>query len=372
MRTYLASFVRANLVWLGIVFAGAFVPGGTARADVAEDHHRFVANAIDGYIRPEFRHFSRLLHVLDAQIGDFCAAPDAAGYEKMARAYSDALAGFARIGFLRFGPLIEDHRLERILFWPDRKSTGRRQAEQAVAEHDASVLTLNSLQGKSVAMQGLLALEPVLFDEAREALLSGGDDATFRCGYAGVIGANLAEMSDSIAAEWAAPDGYAALLLQPGPDNVAYRSDQEAASQVLGALTTGLQIVRDQWIGPILGSGPHRPKPRMALFRRSGNSLVMIEAAVGGLRDYLAALDIAPMLDEQDAWLNGSLQFELSNVLEKLRELKEPLTKTLRNPEAYDKLAFIDVVLNSVRDSASEELAIALKIQVGFNALDGD
>ena len=365
-----AKLMRAGLA--GLVLAAILSLGGAVRADVAEDHHAFVKNAVDGYIRPEFRHFSATLHTLDERIGAFCAKPDAAGYEGVAAAYSDALAGFARVGFLRFGPLIDDHRLERILFWPDRKSTGRRQAEQAVADHDQSVLTLSSLKDKSVAMQGLLALEPVLFDDARAPLIADGEDAAFRCGYAKAIGGNLVEMSDAIAAEWAAPDGYAALLLKPGPDNVAFRSDQEAASQVLGALTTGLQIVRDQWIRPIMGSGPDKPKPRMALFRRSGNSLAMIGAGVGGLKDYLAALDIEPLLDEEFAWMGASLQFELSNAMKTLGEMKEPLTKTLRKRETYDKLAFVDVVLDSVRDSVSEELAIALKIQVGFNALDGD
>ena len=342
------------------------------QADVEEDHHRFVVNAVDGYIRPEFKRFSAALHQLDDEIGAFCEAPNSEGYERAAQAYSEALAGFARIGFLRFGPLVENHRLERLLFWPDRKSIGRRQAEQAVRERDASVLELKSLQEKSVAMQGLLALEPVLFDDGREILLAKGEEGVFRCDYARTIGLNLTEISEAIAAEWDAQDGYASLLLQPGPDNVAFRSQQEAASQVLGGMTTGLQIVRDQWIGPVLGSGPKKAKPRMALFRRSGNSLVMMRAAVRGLSDYLAALDIEPLLQEEFTWMNASLQFELSNALKVLGELDEPLTKTLRKKEAYDKLAYVDIVLNSVRDSASEELAVALKIQVGFNALDGD
>ncbi|PTW59065.1 hypothetical protein C8N35_108101 [Breoghania corrubedonensis] len=360
------------LMRTGLALAAALCLCGAARADGTDDHHRFVENAIDGYIRPEFRRFADSLHVLDERIGAFCSAPDVAGYDNMRGAYSDALAGFARVTFLRFGPLVEDHRLERLLFWPDRKSIGRRQAEQAVRERDDSVLTVESLKGKSVAMQGLLALEPVLFDDARESLLSGGADAEFRCGYADAIGDNLVSISDGIATEWEAPDGYAALLLAPGPDNIAFRSDQEAASQVLGGLTTGLQIVRDQWIGPILGQGPGKPKPRMALFRRSGNSLVMIRAGVEGVKDYLAALEVEPMLDEEYAWMGSSLQFELSSALKTLGEMKEPLTKTLRKREAYDKLAFIDVVLDGVRDSAGEELAVALKIQVGFNALDGD
>ncbi|MDJ0932632.1 imelysin family protein [Breoghania sp.] len=145
-----------------VVIAG---PGfvGQARADVAENHQRFVANAVDGYIRPEFEHFSQTLHGLETAIDGLCEAPDAATYSKAQAAYSQALAGFARINFLRFGPLIEDHRLERLVFWPDRKSIGRRQEQQVICDRDESVLALESLQEKSVVVQGLLALEPVHF-----------------------------------------------------------------------------------------------------------------------------------------------------------------------------------------------------------------
>ncbi|MDJ0932631.1 hypothetical protein [Breoghania sp.] len=161
-------------------------------------------------------------------------------------------------------------------------------------------------------------------------------------------------------------------MLAPGSDNIAFRCETEAAGEILGGLTTGLQIVRDQWIGPVLGSSAEKAHLCMALFRRSGNSLVMMRAAVQCLSDYLAVLDVAPLLEKEFVWIGDSLQFELSSVLNSFGELKEPLTTTLRKREAYDNLAFVDLVLHNVRESASEELAVALKIQVGFNALDVD
>ncbi|WP_321334040.1 imelysin family protein [Breoghania sp.] len=341
-------------------------------AEDTQSHGQFVANAVEGYIRPEFDRFAGTLRALDGEIETFCAAPDAAGYDRLAASYRGALQGFARIGFLRFGPLIEDHRLERLLFWPDRKSTGRRQVLAAVRERDESVLRVADLQEKSVAMQGLLALEEVLFDDARDALLAAGEEGRFRCGYATAIGENLTGIGDALAADWRDRKGYSALLLHPGQDNPAFRTDQEAASQILGGLTTGLQIVRDQWMRPVLGKGPGRPKPLMALFRRSGNSLAMMDAAVRGLKDYMAALRIKPMLEEEWVWMDDSLQFELQSALKVLGEIKPPLSSAVRKPEGYGKLQFVSGIIEDVRESAGSQLAIALKIQVGFNALDGD
>ncbi|WP_321344415.1 imelysin family protein [Breoghania sp.] len=363
--------MRSFLATLLVIVA---LPGlaNAAEAEDAQNHRQFVANAVEGYVRPEFDRFAGTLHALDDEIGTFCTAPDAAGYNRLSARYRGALEGFARIGFLRFGPLIEDHRLERLLFWPDRKSTGRRQAQAAVRERDESVLKVESLQEKSVAMQGLLALEEVLFDDARDALLADGEDGRFRCGYAAAIGANLSGIGDTLAAEWHDEEGYSALLLRPGDDNRAFRTEQEAASQILGGLTTGLQIVRDQWMRPVLGSRPGKPKPLMALFRRSGNSLAMMEAALGGLKDYLAALRIKPMLEEEWVWMDASLQFQLQSALKVLGEIEPPLSSAVRKPEGYGKLQFVSGIIEDVRESAGSELAVALKIQVGFNALDGD
>ena len=57
------------------------------------------------------------------------------------------------------GHLIEDNRFERVLFFPDRKSTGLKQVQAALAKPEDSVTTMETLKDKSVAMQGLGALE---------------------------------------------------------------------------------------------------------------------------------------------------------------------------------------------------------------------
>lgn len=360
------------LAVLCVLLAGAIVPMDTARADTDANQAQVVASAVDHYIRPAFADLAVAGTDLQSSIAAFCEAPSAAGYNQAAEFYRAALQGFARVEFLRFGPLLEDHRLERLVFWPDRKSTGRRQAERIVATHDDSVLTLDALRGKSVATQGLTALEVVLFDDAREGLLAGGEDAQFRCAYARVIGENIVDITASLRDEWAADDGYAALLTHPGADNAIYRTHQEAAAEIIESLTTGLQIIRDQKLLPILGSERAKARPKRAPFRRSGNTVALLAAGVSGLRDMVVALHLDLMLDEADSWLANSVPFELSNALRVLEGVPEPLTKTLRDPGVYGKLSYANLVLGSLRETVGENLAAALAIIMGFNALDGD
>ena len=85
--------------------------------------------------------------------------------------------------------MTKENRLERILFWPDRKSTGLKQVQRALAEKDATATNPAKLKGKSVAMQGLGALEFVLFGTGAEKLAGPGED--YRCAYGRAIAGNV-------------------------------------------------------------------------------------------------------------------------------------------------------------------------------------
>ncbi|AXS42122.1 imelysin family protein [Breoghania sp. L-A4] len=359
--------------WLSsLAMIPLLLAAGPARADPAAVQAHVVAHAVDGYIRPAFTDFERAGTVLRSEIDGFCESPSLQGHEAVGAAYRAALEGYSRIEFLRFGPLLEDHRLERLVFWPDRKSTGRRQAEAIVRDHDASVLTLDSLQGKSVAVQGLSALEAVLFDGARTALLAGGEDGRFRCAYARVIAENVAVIGAELVAGWTGPDNYGALLLEPGPDNPVYRSHQESAAEILGSITTGLQIIRDQKLLPVIGDSIDKVKPKRAPFRRSGNTMAMCAAGASGLRNFVVSMALEGVLGEESSWLANSIPFELANAARVLRSVPEPLTKTAKDPGVYGKLAYVNLVLGGLRQTVGEDLAAALFTIMGFNSLDGD
>src|SRR5690606_25449867 len=88
-----------------------------------------------------------------------------------ARAGFAALVGaWSQAEIIQFGPITEDNRSERILFWPDRKSIGLKQVQAAIADHDESATDPDRISGKSVAMQGLGALDFILFGTGSDDL----------------------------------------------------------------------------------------------------------------------------------------------------------------------------------------------------------
>src|SRR6185312_7981565 len=100
-------------------------------------------------------------------------------------------------------------------FWPDPKGLGLKQIQDILAKRDASVTEPDQLAGKSVALQGLPALEYLLYGDGSESLTEGNrvvdgqeplpqlDSAgDFRCSFALSIATNLERIARSVVEGW--------------------------------------------------------------------------------------------------------------------------------------------------------------------------
>ncbi|MBB1249348.1 imelysin family protein [Rhizobium sp. G21] len=129
---------------------------------------KIMVDAVDGYIRPSYHALEDAAHTLAEDTARFCAAPGDEGLNDLKARFGDLVEAWARIEIVREGPVLGNNRYERILFYPDRKSTGQKQVQKILADPDASDLDAAGLAGKSVAVQGLGAYE-LTFSDARPA-----------------------------------------------------------------------------------------------------------------------------------------------------------------------------------------------------------
>ncbi len=216
---------------------------------MAFDHAGVARNAVEQHIRPGYKRLADATAALNESLKAFCADQQEASLAAAKQAYADAVTAWGRIEHLRFGPIMEDHRYERIVFWPDPKGIGSTQVSRAMSKNDPTLISPESLGKKSVALQGLTALEQVLY--GRTGLL--GQKTGFRCQYAMAIGANLAAIAAAVDSAWNAPDGYCRLMLNPGADNPVYMQPGEVTQELVMAYATGLLSVRNLKIGAPLG-----------------------------------------------------------------------------------------------------------------------
>jgi len=326
--------------------------------------------AVDGYIQPGFNQLSDAADVLQDNLADLCSFPSEASLEAARNQFKAVVIAYSRVEFLRFGPFTEDSRAERLLFWPDRKGIALRQVQAILADYDETATALEDLRGKSIAVQGLGALEYVLFGERSETLAT--IEADFRCRYAETIGNALAATARELSGMWSAPHGISEHLAFPQPGNDDYRSERESLEELVGALSHGIEAIRDTRLLPFIGREGETPKPKSALFWRSGMTVPSIRAGFEGMRDFLAASEIGDATDGDNLWVEDSANFEFGNALRAADLIKAPVAEALADPKQKQALDYMVILTGSLQTLLGENLSQALGLSVGFSSLDGD
>lgn len=330
--------------------------------------------AIDGMIVPAYRQLDIAAAETAATVGRLCPAADAPALAAARGDFARLVEAWSRVEMFRFGPAREDNRFERLFFWPDQKGLGLRQIEEILRTEDATATEVASLRAKSVAVQGLLALEYVLFGEGSEALSAGAAES-FRCRYGRAVAGAIAATARELHAGWSSEGGYAGLMRTAGDGNPVYRSHGEVIQDLIRAAREQLQIDRDLKLARPIGAKPEAANPRRAPFWRSNLTLAAIRANVDAVIALQDAAGLAAILPEDSKWIAGSLAFELAQVEKALAAVATsgaPFETAVREPASHQLLAYALIPLGSAIALLTDGYPNALGLITGFNSRDGD
>ena len=357
---------RFTAVLFGAVFlfstpASALTIDGNAAATSVRDL------AAD-FIRPGFQRFADDAQHAVGAISALCEEPGEATLDAARQAFGDSALSLARVEFLRIGPLIRDNRLERLLFWPDRRGIALRQVQGAIASADESVTDAANLPAKSVAVQGYTALEYLLFGTGSADLAT---DGGHRCRFAEAVAGNIQAIAFDLNAEWQDESGFAAVWSTPGPDNAIFRSTEEVVSELLSVPSEAFEIIRDQRLKPVIPDDG-KANPKRALFWRSGLTIPFVESGLEALRAYFEAAGIVNLLPEEERWQARSIEFEFNNAETTLSRLHMPIEDIVADEEHRSDLNYLVILTQSLQSLFGEQLTATLGLSVGFSSLDGD
>jgi len=329
-----------------------------------------VSLAIDEAIRPGFAQYAADTAALERDVAELCTAPSAATLDTARNQFKAAVVAWSGVELYRLGPLMVENRYDKVLFWPDRKGIALKQVQGVLANADPDATDPDKLGNKSVAMQGLGALEFLLFGTGAEQLTSAEGD--FRCRYARAITTLQAATAATLSAEWNDPQGISKRLLEPSASDPDYRSFREVAEALAGLLAHGTEAIRDQRLLPFLGRDGAAPKPKSALFWRSDMTVPSINANFEGLKALLEKSRIAEAAPPDQLWVANSASFEFGNAERAGKVVTAPLEQALADPRQKKALDYLVIVTQSLDTILGENLAAALGLSVGFSSLDGD
>jgi predicted lipoprotein len=329
-----------------------------------------VQAAIDGFIRPGYAALSERTGSLDAAVEALCAAPSAGKLDAAREHFRAATDAWSAIETVAFGPITEDNRLERLLFWPDRKGIGLRQVQAAIAGSNADAADPAKLATMSVAMQGFGALEFVLFGTGSDTLAAPGDP--YRCRYGAAIAANVAAIAGDVEAAWRRPDGFAREWANPGPGNPLYQNGDEAVTQLLKVFVNGLEMIRDVRLAGFLGEHAEGDRPRQAIYWRSAGTARSLTADLAGMKALFDISRLGEQLSPDTHWIAESIDFEFDNAVAAGRAADGPIADVLKDPIKRGKLDYLRIVTSSLSDLFGRRLSAAFGLTAGFSSLDGD
>ena len=350
-----------------IIVATPLVP---PRAEAKEvDARPILRNTLVNYIRPSYALLSRRAVVVERASHVLCNDPSPTTLERARAAFSDLVRAWSGIEWFRVGPAMSENRLERFLFYPDRKGIGLRQVRRALSSDDPEVTDVSSLARKSVAMQGLGALEYLLYGEGAGELAETPD--TFRCAYGRAIATNLATIAAELRLGWAGDSATVAAFLEPGPLNQLFRDDIEALNLIIETLVHGLEGIRDIRIGYFLRE-PGRDVPRAAIFRRSNLTLASITWNLRGLETLFNVSGFEDVLPDDAGALAEQLRFELAQAIRTAQAFNGDIEATVSAEAERESLEYLRIAIGFAIGRLNEQIAPAAGLAAGFSFGDGD
>ena len=226
-----------------------------------------------------------------------------------------------------------------------------------IRDNDPIVNDAEAFQTLSIAARGLYALEFLLFDPA---FAPDGEDGYY-CALVKAIAAEIERNATAMRDDW---QTYQTALREPteaGP----YRDEKEALREVYKALGTGLQFTADARLGRPLGTFD-RPRPNRAEARRSKRSLRHVEVSLQ------STFELALILSQTEPDIQASLRLAFERSLELVSDLDDPDFSGVTEQSGRFRVEVLQQSIVRILDILTLELAPALGVTAGFNALDGD
>ncbi|AZY49929.1 imelysin family protein [Bordetella avium] len=322
----------------------------------------------DGYARPVTAALQARARTMQQDLSAWCQAADPAGAAKVDAAFGALAQAWAGVAFLRFGPLVQGNRFERLAFWPDTRGVMPKQIQSLLAAADPALLAEGALAGRSVAVQGLPALEYLLYGEP--GLLRGSAASPYVCDYAVAVAGNIQALSSELAQAWSAQGGFGRQFTAPARDNDLYRNQQEVAAEAMKALSAGLQFVRDINLLPVLGPDAQAARPKRAAFWRSEQSSATLAASLRGLLAFYQAGGYTFAPGSQG--LADTLNHELGQAAVLAAQAPADPAQAFTQAAPRASLLLTAMIVKNAKDLVDQDIAPALGVTIGFNALDGD
>ena len=356
--------------FLALLLALLPAPLATLPAKAETPVTKILADTLSGYIRPSYAELETATAQLADAAKELCDTPNDQTLAATRAVFKDTVSAWSKIEWFRTGAVMNDNRIERMFYFPDRKGSGLKQVQAALANSDDNAADAGSLSAKSVAMQGLGATEFLLFGTGSDALANA--DGGFRCSYILASAQTMSAIARDVQTGWADTSETTQFWQKPAADNPYFRSDAEALNLMIGTLVHGLDAIRDMRINTFIGKTPDADKPKLAAYWRSENTFASIAANLEGLQNYYTASQVNTILPAGNEALLRTIKFDFAQAIKAAKALEMPVADVLTDGDLRKKAIYLQLTVQLLIDHFNTEFAKAAGLDTGFSFGDGD
>lgn len=336
-------------------------------------------NSYTKHILPRYKALFLNSQKLNSSMIQFCTDQSAVQFELVKKNFTNTVISFAAIEHIHFGPIVKNYRLEKLAYWPDHKGRGLRAVRRLLKAKDRQALSPQKFSEKSIAVQGLTALEFVLFGNGKtqdfKDLFTADEQGRFRCDYGIRLTANIQQLSAEVYNGWKEQNATIKELLNPSATNEHYRNRKEVILEFYQSVTVEMKKIHDLKIQPLFGRKGKTTKPKRAAFWRSGLSLQVIETNIEAMDHFVRKSGFKLLLDKSPV----DLQFHVRKMFQKIYASFDGFEKksfrifnVLADENAKNQLKDIAKTVSHLNVGFARYFALAADLPLGFNASDGD
>lgn len=330
----------------------------------ATDWSQANLTVIEKFAIPSYQLLHKNADQLLKSNNDFCTTLNDDNFQALKSNFHNTMDAWQTVQILRSGPAMEKMRSYRLEMWPDRSNAATKHLRKLQKEADPASLRAEKFAKTSTAVQGLSAMERVLYAKGVQITdFSTAGKANFKCHLLQAISLNIKTISNELLTAW--QKDYRDVLLKPSKDNAVFETDKAVSAQFLNDLNTQLQVVLTQKF--------KRPLDRQ-YFRltraeswRSQRSLRNIALNISASKQ-LYSLAFASQIN--DKTLLKKQQDLFDQAISKAKALELPIK--VAHDEHSEKLQQWIKAISALKNSINSELPVAIDIPLGFNSLDGD
>lgn len=342
-----------------------------------EPEQQLLNDAVYQVIVPAHDALLKSSKALTRRSQQFCDAPqDAAALDAVHSAWFDTMRDWQAVKMISFGPVLEGNLAWQLQFWPDKKNLVRSKIEAFLAAEKP--MTVEQLAEESVTIQGLSAVEYLLYDEQGKLSPFAVDDADAarRCQLLFVTARHIERVATSLHQGWI-KQGYMKTLLEPGEANALYPTRKQAVEQLLAVLVSNLEQVKKYNIEAPMGLRASKVKanPYLNEAWRSRLSRELLLARLQALHEFYRGGEGYGFDDYLRATpgheaLADSIEQSFNQAISWTQQGEQPLFDVIATDPSSMQPLLVEVssLLTSLRFGVVEALGLTL----GFNANDGD